>query len=217
MIPPESLAQLRSTIYRSLSHLYGRRDESTDLFSEEIYVDLASQIRKLRSSDRIAHVSSLLEDFFAKQHEENPRLSDKLWVERTRLLVGVQPSQGPNPPYESLYREGVLMGTSTEQVISSYLEADFKSNIRDLPDHISIEFDFMSFLCHKESTLLSARGNDSLEKIRKFQSDFLERHILAWIPSYCDVLASQSKYEIFEVLSMLTSEFVLSEREKVLL
>ncbi len=86
---------------------------------------------------------------------------------------------GPCPLYEGLYysdRHGIM-----EELIRFYehFDLDMNKEQRELPDHISIELEFMHFLTFKETGALSFQKDPA--PYRRAQRDFIERHLLKWL------------------------------------
>jgi TorA maturation chaperone TorD len=105
---------------------------------------------------------------------------DLLGAEFTEAFRGLR-RDSPRPPYESLYREGVLYGESTQQVVRSYSSYDVEptgSYEGEPPDHIAFELDFMRHLCALER---EAVDDEALTSILDAERRFLEGHILPWI------------------------------------
>ncbi|MHB8881982.1 MAG: TorD/DmsD family molecular chaperone [Thermodesulfovibrionales bacterium] len=68
---------------------------------------------------------------------------------------------------------------------------------RYIPDHLSLEFLFMSYLI--------GTGNTPL------QEDFLDEHILRWVPAFCEEAAQYAQTGFYREIADLTSAFVLKE------
>ena len=87
------------------------------------------------------------------------------------------------------------------------LEPDKAKN--ELPDHIVNELEFMHFLSHQ--AVEASRGllgdPDSKRRFVHAQKDFLERHLVQWVPKYCAAL--REKLEPFYLqLAALTARFI---------
>lgn len=57
----------------------------------------------------------------------------------------------------------------------------------DYPDHLVTELEFMAFLCQREAAA-EAAGKD-VDSFRRAARDFLQRHLLVWVPGFAERLA----------------------------
>lgn len=81
--------------------------------------------------------------------------------------------------FESVYNEGKLYQDSTFEIAGLYHDAGLKisDEFRLPPDHIAVEFEFLSFLCFKE---LEGAGNgdkETREYAKELQAEVLDRHL----------------------------------------
>jgi TorA maturation chaperone TorD len=105
---------------------------------------------------------------------------------------------GELPPLESLHFEG----TSTADSVTEFYYGTgltFDEEYEALPDHISLEFLFMSYLIDI--------GN------RELQQKFLEQHIANWVPYYCEEVKRRAKTLFYRELAEITKDFIESEYE----
>lgn len=116
------------------------------------------------------------------------------------------------PPYGSFYlhKEGHLSNETISHILHFYQEAGFnlKEDLRDLPDHIAHELNFMAFLSGKEG---QTTGNEKI-KLEEIQMPFLSQFILPGIPSFCEKLTEFCHHPFYYFLSHLTKEFINFEK-----
>ena len=116
------------------------------------------------------------------------------------------------PLYGSFYLEknGLVSAKATSEVLHFYHEAGFtlKEDLRDLPDHIAHELEFMGILAGEKS---QASGNEKI-KLEENQMNFLSRFILPWVPTFCDKVAEHSRHPFYHCLGNLTKEFIKFEK-----
>ncbi len=87
---------------------------------------------------------------------------------------------------------------------------------REFPDHISIELEFLHFLTYKEA---HAVGTDDEEMLRGYllaQKDFLERHLMQWVPEFCLKLQNSASMPFYAQLAQIMSRFIACEFELLL-
>ncbi|HEY0837152.1 MAG TPA: molecular chaperone TorD family protein [Azospirillum sp.] len=139
----------------------------------------------------------------ALRHEEDAdALALRLAAEHTRLFRGVREGYGPPPPYESLWREGQMMGDCTVAVATAFLDAGYAYDGAWGPcDHIAEELRFMAALC------TAGDADGVLER----QAVFVERHLAAWLPAYCRTVAEQAREPLYRALASVTAQVVAQD------
>ncbi len=105
---------------------------------------------------------------------------------------------GQLPPLESIYAEGEDI---TDAVASFYYGTGltFEEDYETVPDHISIEFLFMSYLIDIDN--------------HELQQKFLEEHIANWVPYYCEQVMKQAKTLFYREITEITKGFIEHEYE----
>jgi len=118
----------------------------------------------------------------------------------------------PCPPYEGHYcdkpRSIVLLEVS-EFYNCFGLSMSQENGKREFPDHISAELEFLHFLTYNETI---AMGDEKkLSGYLLAQKDFLERHLMQWIPGFRNKLQNSPFYfQLAEItLLFITCEFEL--------
>lgn len=113
-------------------------------------------------------------------------LETDLQVEFTKLFRGVSKGYSPPPPYESVYRDGLLQGRTAREVAAAYSAngLELSKGSKELPDYIGVELKFMSMLASKEAEAWKSKSGRGLDLIRA-QRQFAKEHILTWIPRFC--------------------------------
>jgi TorA maturation chaperone TorD len=108
---------------------------------------------------------------------------------------------GKMPPLESLF--SAIGNTAVGEVIGLYLEAGLtiEEDFQPMPDHISLEFLFMSYLIETEKPEL--------------QREFFEGHIMTWVPDYCGKLKSGAKTLFYREIAQIVVDFLNGEHEEM--
>jgi TorA maturation chaperone TorD len=175
-----------------------------DSSREEIYGMLARLF--LRPPDE-ALVRSLL--------GENASLdAETVAVEFTELLRGIRQTSPP-PPYESLYREGVIQGQTTQKVIEAYhaFGVHPTETLDGEPaDHISLELDFMRHLVTLED---SAATEEELRKILQAEDEFLGEHLCQWVAGLHERIQVQDGTGFYSSVASFTDEWVVDDRRRL--
>jgi TorA maturation chaperone TorD len=201
-------AYRRSDVYGLLSSVYSQEPDKG--FIEHIQND--KSLRLL-----IARGGMWDEKFWALSEQE---IYERLAVEYTRLFVG---PKDHIPPLESLYNhdEGEtrqIWGSATVEV-KKLIESSGLSFIKDyggIPDHISIEFEFMQKLVEKEGELWGKKGNDSqLHKTIELEMRFINEHLKMWIPDFCQKVIEAAQLDFYKNFAELTKDFIVTEEEEI--
>jgi len=216
------LAASRSRIYGFLGAVYNRLPD--DQFAESLSSpELAGFLSSLEGTEDLPEEMreglQLIEEFIrASEGKPVDELRTELAVERTRLLRGVKPGYSPPPPYESVYvgsDQGPLMQTSVA-VRQVYAEAGvgLPEEVRDQPDFIGFELDFMRYLTEKEAQAWAeGDGEGALEVLEK-ERVFLGEHVAHWIPRFCDVMVREARLDFYRGIARMTKGFVLDEAQR---
>ncbi len=104
-----------------------------------------------------------------------------------RLFV-VNPEGTVCPPYESFYLDPdpQAAGWVRAQLKQEYATAGLAlaPAFHGLPDHVSVELEFMAFLCSQETDAWDRQDPREGMEFLKRQRTFLERHLGRWFPDF---------------------------------
>ncbi|UZJ38198.1 TorD/DmsD family molecular chaperone [Prosthecochloris sp. SCSIO W1103] len=150
--------------------------------------NLQTQLQEITAEKEKTGFESLLRLF----EQEN---SEQLQGEYTRLFISGYPNT-PCPPYESVFREGTMLGSNSRKVDRLYQEWDMTADL-DLVDHISTELEFLAFLA-SAATLDATRTNAN-----KAYHSFIHSHIQKWIPDFSKKLYDNAKSPPYRKLAAL--------------
>lgn len=191
----------RGDCYRLLSACFYQPQKETFL-QEELFKNLEGLLRSI-SPDAAAH-ASVMERTFLKYSEED------LLVAYAKLFIG--PNELSAPPYGSVYLDGekVVMGDSTMETIKIYEEQGLSmdSEFRNMPDHITVEMEFVYYLIFKEvAALENSQWGTALDYI-KTQGLFFDRFLERWIKLFCDKIKHGTDNEFYTSLAECVSAFI---------
>ncbi len=123
----------------------------------------------------------------------------------------------PCSPYESAYTapEGEaaawLMAVLEKEYAVSGLA--LSPTLKDLPDHVAVELEFMAFLCGTEADAWSSEalreGVESLER----QATFLDRHLIRWLPAWARRVAVADGGGIYSLVAETAQAFARHDRD----
>lgn len=141
-----------------------------------------------------------------------------LLIEYSRLFVG--PFHIPAPPYGSVYLEdgGMVMGQSTVKVTEFYRESGLKidEGFHDVPDHISVELEFMQYLCHKQWDAAVEGDEDLASSIVARQKIFLETYLIDWVPRFTERMLEGTENTFYAALADNLYRFIEYECRSIL-
>jgi len=140
------------------------------------------------------------------------QLNDLL-VDYSRLFVG--PFELLAPPYGSVYlEEGKrIMGDSTIEVRNFYekMGLKFLEDFKDMPDHISVELEFISFLIVTRINAFESNDTNRAEEVLKCQQLFLETYLIPWLPEFVERMRENSDTQFYKNLADCTISFVSND------
>lgn len=201
-------AYRRSDLYGLLSYVYSQ--EPSENFID--YLLNNSSLRLLLAEE---------EEWDKKFWAQSPQKKyEELAVEYTHLFLG---PKNHIPPFESLYnyKEGEarqIWGSATVEVkrVIESSGLSFKKDYEGIPDHISIELEFMQKLVKKEAELWEEQDYDShLFDTIKLEKKFIDEHLGGWIPDFCQKVIKAAKLDFYRNFAELTKDFIKSEKEEV--
>jgi TorA maturation chaperone TorD/Pyruvate/2-oxoacid:ferredoxin oxidoreductase delta subunit len=128
--------------------------------------------------------------------------------EFTRLFLG--PGRPVAHPFESVYREGRVMGQTTLDVRRWLAEEGLAPASRTLPDHVGIELTFMAHLAAREA---GAWEGDEGEAWRYLglQGRFLQEHLATWLPQFCHRVLAGRPHDHYARLARRAEDFVAQD------
>jgi len=94
-------------------------------------------------------------------------------------------SEGPPCPIREDLQTGQRAGTREDLVrFYNYFNYTLEEKFAWAPDHLSVELEFMHFLCYRE-----ASAQTGVVSFQLAQIDFSERHLVNWVPELANSVA----------------------------
>lgn len=204
----KELAGHRSSIYGFLAAVY----------RQELTSELLQQMKDRRFREILSNLGVKLNNGFFQNSEKE--LLENLAVEYTRLFVGPGKHISPN---ESVHhnKEGVhsgqLWGELTVQVKkvieSSGLE--YKSDYTGMPDHISVELEFMQQVVQSEAQAWEADDDETALLCLENEKGFVDQHLIGWIPDFCEKIIEAAEMPFYREMARLTRSFIEFEKKEL--
>ncbi len=190
----------RSSIYKYLSLAidYPMGQTAETLSSGIFFTEIATQLQKMPSA---------CQAFTGKLSILEKELSTFENLEKLQVVYTTHFDLTVNKPSLSLYESVNTMPVAEAAKTATFL-ADLESlygrqgitlSDRDMPDHLSTELEFMHFLCSQKKVEL--------------QADFLEKHLVNWIPQLAQSFLKQEMVPFYARLIMLIGHYVESDQK----
>jgi putative dimethyl sulfoxide reductase chaperone len=202
MIENNSFTSLREDVYRLLAACY--YPPTAELIAENCCASLAALLKQ-SVPDAASH---------AKEAAQVMGVAlEPLTVENARLFIG--PFQLVAPPYGSLYLDDAktVMGESTVRVAALYQSCGLQlaDDFFELPDHITVELEFMSYLAYQERAAILAGKTDEANRQVARQRDFLAVYLLPWLQPFTQAIINDGESPFYQELALCTAAFVAAD------
>ncbi|OGU06705.1 MAG: molecular chaperone TorD [Geobacteraceae bacterium GWC2_58_44] len=202
MYEPRSAAVIREDVYRLLA---------------ACYYSPTPALRDETCCDALADLLSVLAPAAAAQASEAASLlagqsMETLAIEHARLFLG--PFQLVAPPYGSYYLdEKSVMGDSTVGVAAFYTACGLHlaDDYHELPDHITAELEFMSFLAFGQRQAEAAGSREESKRLVGLQREFLGKFLMPWLEPFTAAIISDGEAPFYQAIARCTAAFIDAE------
>jgi anaerobic sulfite reductase subunit A len=140
----------------------------------------------------------------------------ELAVDYANIFLGVK--KKPPHPSESVYKTGLLMQEPYDEVLYAYWDAGVtvvKEEFKEPADHVAVELQFMSYLCRKVQEALEKNDRENLLKYLKMQKDFMEKHLIQWIPQLAKDIQESGDTDFYKGFGKILGKYILHDREAI--
>lgn len=113
--------------------------------------------------------------------------------------------------FESVYNEGKLLQESTFQIARLYYDAGLRpaEHFKMPPDHIAVEFEFLSYLYFNEIKAIETNNRENAEFARKLRGDVINHHLATFGRTFAEKVAIHGRTVFYRMMGKITS-FVLA-------
>lgn len=139
----------------------------------------------------------------------------ELQIEYTYLFINAIPHV-PAPPYASAYTNlGSLMGKAAEEALQAYhtLGLSLSEDFHDLPDHLAVELEFLSWLEGKELEAKEQREPHKEEIFKREKEAFWVQQLKPWLPEFLRRVKEAARIPFYRELAILTKIFMQNIQE----
>jgi putative dimethyl sulfoxide reductase chaperone len=138
-----------------------------------------------------------------------------LLTEYSRLFLG--PFKTLAPPYGSFYidKGEQLMQESTVQVKNFYIYngLQFSDDIKEIPDHITIELEFIYYLLYKEYEILLNDSTENAVNLIRSRREFFVNFFYLFAEKFSKRILESTSNEFYTNLARSLQAFIRSEYE----
>ena len=201
------LANFRSTIYGFLAAIY----------RQEVSSDLLQQIKDPQFLGVLTKLGIELNNGLFKKPEKE--LLEDLAVEYARLFLGpgkhISPHESVHHKMEGV-QSGQLWGELTAEVkkIIESSGLEYKTEYTGLPDHISVELEFMQQVILREEQAWQADDKDMVLLCLENEKKFIKEHLVRWVPIFCEKVIQEAELPFYREMAGLTKKFIEFERDE---
>jgi len=200
---------------RQRSNVYGLL---ATIFQKELTKTLLKQVKDPAFLSVLSDQGVQLGDDVLQKPDDE--VIEDLAIEYTSLFLG--PGKHISP-HESVHHErddgdwGALWGKSTVEVKKFIETAGLKytSDYTGIPDHISVELEFMQQVTKREAQAWEEKDHDGALYCLKMEKKFMDEHLAPWIPVFCDKIISHAELSFYREMAKLTKNFIELEKEEI--
>jgi len=215
----QEISRGREVFYNFLSRSFEREIDKPFLEMVTNLTPFLEDITKQSDNDSLITGGKIVGEFSTSVCDLDSSAEEELILELKRnfaylFLIG----KGAIPTCSSYYLspDRLLKQEPYFYVLGTYREIGFvkPEHFKEDEDHIALELLFMAVLSNLINRTIESGENIKASKYLKLQLEFLEGHMLSWIPDACDRLVEIAEHrEIYKGIAMLTSGFLAADVE----
>ncbi len=191
----------RGDVYKLLAACFYLPEK--ELFGQESVFENLASLMKLVCPKAEGHTQKMAGAFMIYSDED-------LQVEYAKLFVG--PNELIAPPFGSVYLDQGkrVMGDSTLAVSKIYDEAGLvlDEDVKQPPDHVAIELEFMNYLIAREIQALNDGDAAAAKGYLGTQAAFFEENLAAWAPEFARRIKDGTQNKYYRALAECLEAFV---------
>ncbi|MEE8350616.1 MAG: molecular chaperone TorD family protein [Rhodospirillales bacterium] len=200
----------RSAIERS--RLY---DLLATVFRHEPSPEFLSHLKAPEMADALSNAGiDLGEELEAEKFAD---LAEALAIEYTRLFFGPGKHISPHESVQLKRGSGILWGAETSAVHSIYHAAGFElgESETNIPDHLSVELNFLSLLASQESQAWADQDLDCAAESLHLQHDFISQHLGKWAAAFCAKVTEEAEFAFYPAFADLLRGYLSGEKADI--
>lgn len=185
------------------------------IFRAEISADLLGKMQQPEFMAALAEAGGDLGDCLSGKSDEE--LLDELSLEFTSLFSGPGEHFSPHESVQMDGGSGDLWGTETVEVRRFIENAGFayKEDFMGLPDHISVEMEFLAQIMTEEASAWRKRDRARAGACLKIEKAFLEAHLGKWSGAFLSRVAARAEHAFYKQVAAMAADFIAAEQVDV--
>jgi len=199
----QSSAAIREDVYRLLAACYY---SPTPVLSDERCCETLAALLSGLAPEAAAHAAEAAQMLAAQSIET-------VAVEHARLFMG--PFHLVAPPYGSYYLDDnqTVMGDSTAEVEAFYHACGLHlaDDFHELPDHITVELEFISFLAFSQRQAAASADDAELRRLVVLQREFLGKYLMPWLEPFTAAVINDGEAPFYQAIARCTAAFVTAD------
>ncbi|MHA1563996.1 MAG: TorD/DmsD family molecular chaperone [Alphaproteobacteria bacterium] len=211
--PTQALArQDLAATARERSRLYGLL---AAVFRQEPGAELLAKIKTPDLAQALSDAGlDLGREFFEKAESD---LHEELAIEYTRLFCGPGHHISPHESVQRKRGSGTLWGTETVVVMRTIEAAgfDFDCEFNGIPDHVSVELEFLAKLAGGEAVSWRELDYFGAENALRWQHQFIASHAGKWMPMFCRKVIEKAQLPFYAAFAAMLKQFLAGEKADI--
>ena len=124
-------------------------------------------------------------------------------------LFDVGAAGPPCPLYGGVYIGDRMKNMEEATRFYNFFELRLSPDVRELPDHITTELEFLHYLTFRETEARQQEGD--VGSLLRAERDFLARHLRKWVPKMAGRVSKQQTCAFFAALVDFAARFVIAD------
>lgn len=192
------------------------------LFNREVDRPLLEELSKLPFAsdtglEAVDTGNRLMRSFLRESGRDEETILTELAVDFTRIFVIREAHLLTSAyPFESVYTSAThtIMSDARDHVLAWYRSAGLEKSDawKTGEDHISLELEFEQFLVGRSIAALDAGDAGEVERLLREQLEFLNLHILNWVPRFAEALEANAQTDFYRGLAHLLIGYLEEDR-----
>ena len=144
-------------------------------------------------------------------------IAENLAIEYTRLFLGPGKHISPHESVQLKRGSGILWGQETVAVRKTYRAAGFDigETETDIPDHLSVELDFLALLAKEEAQAWEQKDQELTAKSLHLQHGFISRHLGKWAAGFCAKVKEEADFAFYPAFAELLRGYLSGEKSEI--
>jgi DMSO reductase family type II enzyme chaperone len=153
------------------------------------------------------HVADVVAAWMEAEESESGAAGEYTWLFQRNVRC---------PLHETAYdsERRVAMAHDMAEIAGYYAAFGVKVSevFRDLPDHLSMELEFISYLYAKEAYALEHNEKGHAKVCREARQQFLREHLAHWFPAFAERARQNARQPLYVTATALAAALLLGER-----